>query len=162
VVWALDGPGSAGVPARPVRTEFGTGVERFDAARRSGESRAMSLAVLRIDRFVTPNLYLSGQAHTAFAGDAGGYASVLLGAGWSQPLSRRWQLGGELLGGAAGGGGVDSRGAVGQAMLYVNTQLTPAVGLRLGAGRIESLHGPLGATVVGLSLNFTYGVSAGN
>jgi hypothetical protein len=161
LVWALDGPAAAGVPARPVRTEFGGGVEQYDAARRGGETRSMSLVVLRIDRFVTPNLYLSGQAHSAFAGGAGGFTSAFLGAGWSQPFSARWHVGAELLAGAAGGGGVDSRGAVAQAMLYTGAQLTPSVGLRIGAGRIEALRGPLGATVVGATLVFTYGVSAG-
>jgi hypothetical protein len=162
LVWALDGPAAAGVPARPVRTEFGGGVEHYDAARRDGETRPMSLVVLRLDRFVTPNLYLSGQAHSAFAGGAGGFTSAFLGAGWLQPISPRWHVGGELLGGAAGGGGVDSRGAVGQAMIYAGTQFTPSVALRIGAGRIESLRGTLGATVVGATLIFTYGVTAGS
>jgi hypothetical protein len=161
-VWALDGPSSAGAPTLPVRTEFGAGVERYDAARHTGASRAMSLGVLRIDRLVTPNIYLSGQVHTAFAGNAGGFTSAFLGGGWRQPLSERWNIGGELLAGVAGGGGVDSRGAVGQAMLYAGTQLTPGVGLRLGVGRIESLRGPLGANVVGLTMTFTYGVTAGD
>jgi len=162
LVWALDGPRSSGVAVPPVRTEFGAGVERYDAARKSGETRAMSLATLRIDRFVTSNVYVTGQAHTAFAGDAGGFTSAFLGAGWWQPISPRWHVAAELLGGAAGGGGVDSHGAVGQAMLHVGAQLTPAVGLRLGVGRIESLRGPLGATVVAATVVFTYGVTAGN
>jgi hypothetical protein len=162
LVWALDGPRSSGVATPPVRTEFGAGVERYDAARKNGTTRSMSLATLRIDRFVTPNIYLDLQTHTAFAGDAGGFTSAFLGAGWWQPISPRWHVAAELLGGAAGGGGVDSHGAVGQAMLHVGAQLTPAVGLRLGVGRIESLRGPLGATVVAATVVFTYGVTAGN
>jgi hypothetical protein len=47
-------------------------------------------------------------------------------------------------------------------MVYAGTQFTPAVALRIGAGRIESLRGPLGATVVGATLIFTYGVTAGS
>jgi len=162
LVWALDGPRSSGIATPPLRTEFGAGVERYDAARRDGGERSMSLAVLRIDRFVTPNVFLTGQAHSAFAGDAGGFTSALLGAGWWQPLSPRWHVAAELLGGAAGGGGVESHGAVGQAMLHVGAQLTPAVGVRIGVGRIESLRGPLGATVVGATMVFTYGVTAGD
>nr|HET7857969.1 hypothetical protein [Caldimonas sp.] len=162
LVWALDGPRSSGIATQPVRTEFGAGVERYDAARKDGTTRSMSLATLRIDRFVTPNIYLDLQAHTAFAGNAGGYTSAFLGAGWWQPISPRWHVAAELLGGAAGGGGVDSHGAVAQAMLYAGAQLSPGVGLRLGVGRIESLRGPLGATVVGASIVFTYGVTAGN
>jgi hypothetical protein len=36
------------------------------------------------------------------------------------------------------------------------------VGVRLGVGRIEALRGPLGSTVVGATVVFTYGVTAGN
>jgi hypothetical protein len=162
LVWALDGPGPGGVAVRPVRTDFSAGVERFSAARRDGSRRDLSLDVLRIDRFLTPNVYLSGQAHSAFAGNAGGFTSAFLGAGWWQPLSPRWYVAAEVLAGAAGGGGVDSRGALAQSMVFVGTQITPSVALRVGAGRVQALRGPLGATVVDALLTFTYGVSAGD
>lgn len=161
LVWALDGPGTGGAPARPVRTDFSGGVERFDAARHDGTTRPITTDVLKVDRFVGPHLYLTGQVHSGVAGGAGGFTSAFIGAGWWQPFGPRWHLAGELLGGAAGGGGVDSRGAVAQTMFYAGYQLTPAVGLRVGAGRIQALRGPLGATAVGLALNFTYGVSSG-
>ena len=103
-----------------------------------------------------------GQAHTAFAGNAGGFTSASLGAGWWQPIAPRWHVAGELLAGAAGGGGVDSRGAVARSMLYVGTQLTPALSLRIGAGRIQALRGPLHATSLGMLLSYTYGVTAGD
>jgi hypothetical protein len=162
LVWALDGPAASGAPARPVRTDAAAGLERFDAPRKNGETRPVSLAVLRIDRFLGANFYVSGQAHTAFAGNAGGFTSASLGAGWWQPISPRWHVGGELLGGAAGGGGVDSRGAIARAMVYAGTRLTPGLSLRLGAGRIQALHGPLHANSVTMLLSYTYGVSAGD
>ena len=162
LVWALDGPAASGAPARPVRTDVAAGLERFDAPRKNGETRPVSLAVLRIDRFLGANFYVSGQAHTAFAGNAGGFTSASLGAGWWQPISPRWHVGGELLGGAAGGGGVDSRGAIARAMVYAGTQLTPGLSLRFGAGRIQALHGPLHANSVTMLLSYTYGVSAGD
>jgi hypothetical protein len=161
LVWTLDGPRTGRAPALPVRTEFSAGVERYDAARRDGTTRAITTDVLKVDRFVTANIYLSGQVHSGVAGNAGGFTSAFIGAGWWQPLGPRWQVAGELLGGAAGGGGVDSRGAVAQAMLYAGYQLTPALSLRAGAGRIRALRGPLSATAVDLALNFTYGVSSG-
>ncbi|MEO8836350.1 MAG: hypothetical protein ABI364_06390, partial [Caldimonas sp.] len=99
--------------------------------------------------------------HSGFAGNAGGYTSAFVGAGWWQPLGPRWHIAGELLGGVAGGGGVDSHGAVAQSMVYAGYQLTPSLGLRASAGRIQALRGPLGATVLGLTLNYTYGVSTG-
>jgi hypothetical protein len=162
LVWALDGPGSGGAPAKPVRTDFSGGVERYDAARHDGTSRAITTDVLKIDRFITPNVYLTAQAHSGFAGNAGGFTSAFVGAGWWQPFGPRWHVAAELSGGAAGGGGVDSRGAVGQAMAYGGYQLTSALALRVGIGRIKALRGPLGATTLGLALNYTYGVSSGD
>jgi hypothetical protein len=162
VVWALDGPHAGGLPERPVRTDFSAGVERYDAARSDGSTQPLGTAVLKVDRFVGSNVYLTGQVHAGIVGDAGGYTSAFVGAGWWQPFGKRWHVAAELLGGAAGGGGVDTGGAVAQATLYAGMQLSPAVGVSLAVGRIKSLHGALANTTVGAMLNFTYGVSSGN
>ena len=161
LLWAIDGPSVGGVAARPVRNDFSAGVERYDAARRGRATRAVTTDVLKVERFVGSNLYLAGKVQSAFAGDAGGYSAALVGAGWWQPLGEKWNVAAELLGGAAGGGGVDSHGAIVQSMLSVGRQLTPALALRIGAGRIQALRGPLGATAIGVSLSFRYGVSSG-
>ena len=118
--------------------------------------------MLRIDRFLGPNFYLSGAVHSAVTGAAGGYTAALVGAGWKQPVFGRLHIGAELLGGASGGGGVDSRGSLVQPMAYLGCQLTPSLGLRLGAGRVKALHGPLSSTVADLTLVISYGISAGN
>jgi len=162
LVWALDGPRSSGISARPVRTDFSAGVESYDAARKDGSTRQLTTVVLKADRFVTPNVYLTGQVHSAVSGGAGGYTSAVVGGGWLQPIGRRWHVAGELLAGAAGGGGVDSGGGVVQATVYGGFQLTPAVGLRLAVGRILGPGGALGSTTVGAMVNFTYGVSTGD
>jgi hypothetical protein len=47
-------------------------------------------------------------------------------------------------------------------MVYAGTRLTPGLSLRLGAGRIQALHGPLDANSVTMLLSYTYGVSAGD
>ena len=162
LVWALDGPDSDNAPARPTRTDFSAGLERYDAVRRDGSKRALQADVLKVNRYLSANFYLAGQVHSALGGGAGGYSAALIGAGWSQPIGSRAHVGVELLGGASGGGGVDSRGSIVQPMAYAGYQLTPAVALRLGAGRVKALHGPLSSTVVDLSVVVTYGVSAGS
>jgi hypothetical protein len=162
LVWALDGPRSGGPPARPVRTDFSAGVERYEAARHDGSTRPVTMDVLKLDRFVAPNVYITGQVHSGVAGGAGGYTSAFVGAGWLQPFGHRWHVAGELLAGAAGGGGVDTGGAVVQATVYGGWQPTPAVGLRLALGRIQGPRGGLGSTTVGAMVNFTYGVSGGD
>ncbi len=162
LVWALDGPHTGSAPARPVRTDFSGGLERYDAPRADGTTRALTNVVLKADRFVGSNVYLTGQVHSGVVGDAGGYTSAFVGAGWWQPFGPRWHVAGELLAGAAGGGGVATGGGVGQATVYAGYQLTPAVGVRLATGRIKSLHGPLNSTTVAATLNFTYGVLNGD
>jgi hypothetical protein len=161
LVWSLDGPDPAGGPARPARTSFGAGAERFRAVRRDGSERPLNAIVLRVDRYLGSNLYVTGQVHSAVSGEAGGYSAALLGAGWRQPLNSIVAVGAELLAGASGGGGVDSHGAIFQPMGYLAWQLSPAVSLRLGAGHVKGVRGPLSSPIVEGSLMVTYGVSSG-
>jgi hypothetical protein len=162
LVWALDGPGGIGRPTAPARTDFSAGVMRHDVPRVAGGERALSLAVLRVDRYLTRNLYVGGQAMGAVGGDASGYSGALVGVGWEQRLGSRVAIGGEMLVGAAGGGGVDASGALLQPRLWGGVQLTPAIGARIGVSRLVATRGPLGATAVDASLVFTYGLLAGD
>jgi hypothetical protein len=162
LVWALDSPHGGGAKELPVRTDFSAGVEQFTAARRDGSARALQADVLKADRFLSPNVYVSGQLQSAISGGAGGYSAALIGFGWMQPLGSRWLVGAELLGGASGGGGVDSHGAIIQPMAYAGFQLTPAVALRVGAGRVKSPGGPLSSNMINALLTVSYGVSAGS
>ncbi|HEX2541106.1 MAG TPA: NAD(P)/FAD-dependent oxidoreductase [Caldimonas sp.] len=160
LLWALDGPASTGTAARPARTDFSAGAERFDAPRGGGDDPVTGVR-LKIDRYLTSNLYVTGQALAAAGGNAGGYSAALVGVGWNQPLGSRLHVGAELLGGAGGGGGVDARGALLQPRAYAGVQLTPSLALRAGAGRVRSSGGRLSSNVFDLSLNVTYGVSSG-
>jgi hypothetical protein len=160
LVWTLDSPAGGGAPEPPVRTDFSVGAEQFEAVRSEGSSGVLRAEALRVDRFLSPNFYLSGQVDSAIAGGAGGYSVALIGAGWRHPLASRWHVGAELLAGASGGGGVDSRGGILQPMAYAGFQVTPAVALHIGGGRVKAWHGPLDANVIDLSLTATYGVSA--
>jgi hypothetical protein len=166
LVWALDGPSHSGTSAKPARTDFSAGAERFDAPRSAGvyagQSHALAAVVLKVDRYLTPNFYVSGRASSAAAGEASGYAGAALGAGWMQPLGARFHVGAELLAGAAGGGGVDGRGLLVQPRAYAGVQLTPTIALRVGASRVKALDGRLNSNVLDLGLNFTYGVASGN
>ena len=70
LVWALDGPASSGTPARPVRTDFSAGAERYRAPRQDGSERAVTSVALKVDRYLTPNLYVTGKALSAAGGGA--------------------------------------------------------------------------------------------
>jgi hypothetical protein len=162
LVWALDGPASTGLAARPARTDFSVGGERYDAPRNDGSERALSAVVLKLDRYLTPNFYVSGKVLSATAGGAGGYTSALVGAGWMQPIGAHVHVGAELLAGAGGGGGVAGDGAQVEPRAFVGVQITPALGLRAGVGRIKAIGGQLNSNVFDLSLTLAYGVSSGN
>ena len=160
LLWALDGPASAG-PARPARTDFSVGGERYDLPRNDGSERAVGAIALKLDRYLTTNFYVSGKALAAANGGASGYSSALLGVGWMQPLGARLHAGAELLAGAGGGGGSAGGGALVEPRVFVGVQITPALALRAGAGRIKSFDGPLNSGIFDLSLTLGYGVSAG-
>ena len=162
VVWALDGPGRAGPAARPSRTDFSAGAERFDAPRTLGGERPLTAVALRLDRYLTKNIYVSGKALSAAGGGASGYSGALVGAGWNQPFGPRLHAGAELLAGAAGGGLVDGRGALLQPRVYAGLQLTPSIALRGGFSRLKALDGRLDSNAFDVGLTVTYGVSAGN
>jgi hypothetical protein len=163
--WALDAPQadlgnwSNSRPGTPTRMEFGTAVERYRAARKDGHTEALDAVVLQVNRFVAPNLYLTGQAHSAFGGGAGAYSVGLFGIGAQLPVTTRIRLGAEALGGAAGGGGVDTQGgALLQARAYVDVALTDSLSLRVGGGKIKSVRGGVNAPVVDAALVFSFGV----
>jgi hypothetical protein len=163
--WSLDAPAadlgswSDIRPGAPTRMEFGTGVERYRAARKDGRAQPLEAVVLQVNRFVTPNLYVTGQAHSAFAGGAGAYSVGLFGVGAQLPVTPGLRLGVEALGGAAGGGGVDTQGgALMQGRAYADVALTDALSLRVAGGKIKSVHGGLDAPVVDAALVFRFGV----
>ena len=169
--WALDVPqadlGSwfANHAGTPTRMEFGAGVERYRAARKTGGTEPLEAVVLQVNRFVTPNLYVTGQAHSAFSGGAGAYSEGLFGVGVQLPVTQRLRLGVEALAGAAGGGGVDTGGgAVAQGRAYIDVALTDALSLRVAGGKIKSVRGSggLDAPVVDAALVFRFGVDRAN
>ena len=161
LVWALDGPASTGAAARPARTDFSAGAEHYRALRSDGSERALTMVALKLDRYVTSNFYVTGKALSAAGGGASGYSSALVGGGWMQPIGSRLFAGAELLVGAGGGGGVVGGGALVEPRAFAGVQITPALGLRAGVGRIKAFGGHLSSNVADLSLNLAYGVSSG-
>ena len=168
--WDLDHPGNA--PAALGRLsprswiagmEWNLALQQVeDAARKEGPPKSFQTVGLVLRRSVTELLYLTGQAHSAFNGDAGAYSVGLVGAGVQSPVfAGRWSLGAELLAGAAGGGGVDTDGgAVVQPMLRLNLDLGPQSRAHLGWGRIRALKGGLDSPVVELAWGLAFGVPA--
>lgn len=153
---ALDHPGSPDA-ARVVGMEWAASLQHVGhATRKDGTSLALDTVGVKVRRQLWDMVYLTGQAHSAFAGRAGAYSMGLAGVGWA--TRQEWSLGAELMAGAAGGGGVDTQGgAVVQGMVYLGHALGSGQ-LQLGAGRIRSQHGGLSSPVLDLTWSQRFGV----
>jgi hypothetical protein len=158
--WILDDPSHLAAPPHNTRTEWVGGAEHYNAQRRDGSTRALQAMTLKANRFVSKNIYLTGQAHSAWGGQAGGYIAGLVGVGVQAPVFGPLHAGAEALVGAAGGGGVSTEGgAVLQPSAYLGVDISRSLSLRVGAGKIKAFRGgALNATVVDVGLAFNFGV----
>ena len=141
--------------------EWSGSVQHYvQAARRDGSLRDLDAIGFKIDRDLSHGLYLSGQAHSAMTGEAGGYAVGLFGMGWKTPKTASGlSAGAELMLGAAGGGGVLTKGgAITQPMIYVRQDLGAGWSARLGAGKVRAFKGGLNSTVYDLSFSYAFGL----
>lgn len=129
-------------------------------ARKDGRQLDLDTVGIKLKRLIGPHFYLTGQAHSAVAGEAGAYSVGLVGAGAQTGLSDNgWRLSAELLAGAAGGGGVANQGgAVAQGMAYLGLSLYPGSAWQLGVGRIRGQRGGLDSRVVDISWTRSFGV----
>ena len=98
-------------------------------------------------------------SRTIACSGAGAYSVGLFGLGTQWEVARHVRVGAEMLAGAAGGGGVDTQGgAIVQGVGYVDFTLNDALSLRVGGGKIKSVHGGLDAPLLDAALVFRFGV----
>lgn len=144
---------------RVVRAEWSGVVQHLPRVeRKDGGRRPLDTIGLKLTRFVSPHLYLTGQAHSAFAGGAGAYSVGLIGAGAATRADAGLRGGVEALVGAAGGGGVaTSGGAVAQGMAWVGWGRSPSSEWRAGVGTVRALRGGMRSPVVELSWTRAFG-----
>ena len=145
------------------RNEWSVALQRQTRAQRSnGPARALDTIGMKLNRYVGDHVYLSAQAHSAFAGGAGAYSIGLVGAGAATRASTGLRFGAELLVGAAGGGGVASGGgAIAQALAWAGLPLSRDSELRLGVGAVKALHGgELHSPVAELTWTRAFGLGA--
>jgi len=155
----LDHRGRPSARDSVVRTEWIGGIEQYEAARRDGSERSLRNVVLKVNRYVSESVYITGQARSAYDGGAGGYTVGLIGAGWHGPRWRGVSTGAEFVIGAGGGGGVDSGGgALIEPNAFVAFDLGSDWSARLGAGYIRVSDGRLSSPTWELSLAYSFGV----
>jgi len=162
LVWDLDHPYSSARKGTVTGNEWMFGTEHYSGAAHldGGKSDLDAIAII-LNRYLTDSLYLTGQAHSAYSGNAGAYSVGLVGAGYRTIFLHGLSAGAELLLGAAGGGSVDTNGgAVVQPTVYLGMNLTDSVFLRLGAGRVKSFKGALDSNIAELSVGFAFGTAS--
>ena len=130
----------------------------FDAQRKGGLSRDMQLLGGKIDWMGGDWWYFTGQALSAYEGEAGGYSEGHWGLGILGPSWKNLQLYGEMLIGAGGGGGVDS----GSALLYkpslgLEYNVNEDFSIQTGIGKVLSKGGNLNANTFDVSLVWRFG-----
>ncbi|MEO1920031.1 MAG: hypothetical protein ABGW81_10090 [Paracoccaceae bacterium] len=139
------GTGLGGMPEL-VRWQASTGVTQLITSpefRKLGAASTASPAMIsaEVDVFLLKNTYLTGQAYTAFSGDAGGFQMGLLGIGYSYAVSEEISLSGEVFIGAAGGAGVNAKGGLlGGCKVEADYRLTDFTSLTLGLGQLQTLQ----------------------
>ena len=107
-----------------------------------------------LDMLLNDHVYLTGNAQTVLDGDAGGYAVGLLGVGYQFPLADDWQLSFEGHVGAAGGGGVETKGGiVGSIRAELDYRLSDRWGLSAAVGKMQTYNaGGMAPTFVQIGL----------
>ncbi len=150
------------LPFSPARYRLRLIEQQYRCATRISDSapsdaQRIDLTGLQLDMQMNNYFYLTGQVLEAWRGGAGGYASGMVGGGLSLQVSHNFALNGELLGGAAGGGGID----VGNGLLLGGTlsaiaHLTDTLDLEVGAGRIAAYGGGLDTRQLALAIAYRF------
>ena len=125
--------------------------------RKDASGGEVNLIAMKADRMLSEHFYLTGQAAAAYEGDAGGYASGLLGLGYTHMLSDRLAIRAELLAGPAGGGGINtSGGGIVQPMAGLTWKLSKNLDFAFTAGKLRSVRGDLDTEVVDVGLVYRF------
>lgn len=108
------------------------------------------LAESGIDLFFGDHFYVNGAGYTVVDGMAGGFAMGTVGAGMTFPLGDRFAVSGEVFGGAAAGGGINtSGGLIWGGKAEFDYKLTDALTVSAGVGKWFSLGGAQPVTLHG-------------
>lgn len=150
--------------ARTVRgMEWGFSGAYYPKAKRySGSEEGVKLVGFKIDRDITANTYFSAQAHSAYDGKAGGFSVGLAGLGVKTDIRpNSFFATAEVLSGAAGGGGISSKGgAIVQGVAYAGYDFNSKARLKLGVGRVKSLKGEFNSNIFDVTLTVPIGVAS--
>jgi hypothetical protein len=116
----------------------------------------VGLIGVRGDWFLDEKLFVTVAAHGALTGGVDGYAQLLGGLGYEQPLGLGLAVEGAVRLGAGGGGGVETGGGfIAQPTIGLRANFNPTTSMALHGGRLYSLNGNFDATTVMAEIGFS-------
>ena len=117
----------------------------------------IDLIGIALNRFLTPNLYLTGESFWAWQGQAGGYAEGVFGLSYQTDGYRGFHLYAEALAGVGGGGDVHMDGglfgSLGGGIIY---DIDDATQLYLGAAYVRSRTGGFRTKSIDFGVQYTF------
>lgn len=117
----------------------------------------IDLIGFKVDRFITDDIYVTGQALGAYKGKSGGYAVGLVGIGQRFVLNNDWSTFVECALGASGGGSVDTGdGAIIQPTVGLEYKIYNDLGFQASIGKIKATSGNLDTAVMEFGLNYKF------
>jgi len=142
---------------------IGIGVQNqtyFDVAKDAGPNVNLQMIALKILYDLNKRFYFVGEASFAYEGESGGYAHGIFGLGIrsNRFIKNKFSTYIELLGGVAGGAGVDtSEGILVRPNIGINYYVNDNLNFTIAAGRTATPFGNVNST--NLNLGFTYSLS---
>ncbi|MBI5447157.1 MAG: hypothetical protein HY939_00320 [Gammaproteobacteria bacterium] len=122
----------------------------------------INLLALKIDRFLQPHWYISGQTAFAYSGNAAGYFSGMLGGGYQTPHYAQMSLFLEGLLGTAGGANLAIQdGALAQLGLGIHYQASTQLGLYTQLSDLVAFKGGLNTLTLDLGLSYNFDLLGG-
>lgn len=128
-----------------------------NASRNGGFTQDMHQISLQINVFLNKYIYGVGQTSFANFGDAGAYAEGIIGLGIQTKsfMKHRLSIFAQILGGAAGGGGISTgEGLIVKPSTGINLKLTKTLDLRSGFGYVKAKGGKLANFYANLGLSY--------
>lgn len=129
----------------------------IDANRDSSSSKDMYQISLQINLDLNKNVYVTGQTSFANFGDAGAYAEgiVGLGARTNSFCNNKINIFGQILGGAAGGGGISTgEGLIVKPSAGFTYKLNNTLSFRTAAGYVKAKGGSLSSTLFNFGVKY--------
>ncbi len=131
----------------------------LDAQRDAGFNQNMQQISLQINFFFNKYLYGAGEASFANFGNAGAYAEGIVGLGIESPyfLNNRVAVFGQVLGGAAGGGGISTgEGLIVKPSAGLMVKLADNLNVRGGLGYVKAKGGSLSTHFVNFGVQYQF------